>query len=296
MALDSETEVTDTEIEVDEEQQDQTTAEQEDDTTSESESEGQDTGSETEDTDEVLITIGDPPSESTEDPQQHETEAFRNLRKAHREQTARIRELERQLKAGGAKTEVELGAKPKMSDPDINFDEDVFEQRLDEWKQRKQAHDDRQRQAQEAQKQADDAWQERQAAYSTQKGVLKVKDFEDAEGNAFEALSEVQRAVILHGAENAAHVVYALGKNPAELKRIAAITEPVKFAFAIAKLEDKVKVTPRKAPPAPERVVKGQQIGGADRKLELLRAEAAKSGNFTKVIAYKRELAAKKSA
>lgn len=290
-----EAEVTDTEVEIDDEQQDQTTAEQDDDTTSEG-SEGQGTGGEADDTDEVLITIGDPPSESTDDPQQQETEALRNLRKAHREQTTRIRELERQLKAGGSKTtEVELGEKPKMSDKDINFDEDVFEQRLDEWKQRKQAHDDRQRQAQEAQKKADDAWQERLAAFNTQKSVLKVKDFEDAEGEAFAALSEVQRAVILHGAENAAHLVYALGKNPAELKRIAAITEPVKFAFAIAKLEDKVKVTTRKPPPAPERVVRGSQVGGADRRLEQLRAEAAKSGNFTKVIAYKRELAAKKA-
>lgn len=296
MALKSETEGTDTVVEVDDEQpEDQTTTEHDDDTTSEGEGgEGQGTGGEAEDNDEVLVTIGEPPSESTDDSLQHETEALRNLRKAHRDQTTRIRELERQVKAGGSKgAEVELGPKPRMADPGIDFDEETFEKRLDEWKQRKQLQDDRQRQTQDAQKQADVAWQERQAAYGTQKGALKVKDFEDAEGNAFEALTEVQRAVILHGAENAAHVVYALGKNPAELKRIAAITEPVKFAFAIAKLEDKVKVTPKKTAPPPERVVKGSakvSAGSVDKRLEALRAEAQRTGDLGPVMAYKRQL------
>jgi hypothetical protein len=90
-------------------------------------------------------------------------------------------------------------------------------------------------------------------------------------------------------------VVYALGKNPAELKRIAAITEPVKFAFAIAKLEDKVKVTPKKTAPPPERVIKGSaqiSAGSSDKRLDSLRAEAIKTGNSNKLMAYKRALKA----
>jgi hypothetical protein len=89
-----------------------------------------------------------------------------------------------------------------------------------------------------------------------------------------------------------------MGKSPAKAKELAAITDPVKFTFAIAKLEAQLKVTPRKAPPAPEKQIRsigGVPMSGAvDSTLERLRDEAAKTGDMTKVIAYKRQKAAKK--
>ena len=78
------------------------------------------------------------------------------------------------------------------------------------------------------------------------------------------------------------------GKKAAEL---ATLTDPVKFAFAVAKLEKELKVTNRRAAPAPERIVQGtgRVSGAVDSTLERLRDEAARTGNMTKVLQYKRQ-------
>ena len=70
----------------------------------------------------------------------------------------------------------------------------------------------------------------------------------------------------------------------------------MKFAFAVAKLETQLKVTQRKAATAPERTVQGtgNKSGTVDSTLERLRAEAAKSGDFTKVLQYKKSKQAAK--
>ena len=70
----------------------------------------------------------------------------------------------------------------------------------------------------------------------------------------------------------------------------------MKFSFAVAKLETQLKVTNRKAPP-PEKTVKTGtgRASAVDSTLERLREEAAKTGDMTKVIAYKRQQRAKAS-
>jgi hypothetical protein len=88
-------------------------------------------------------------------------------------------------------------------------------------------------------------------------------------------------------------VVYALGRDAARLKDLAAITDPIMFAAAISKLEGKLKVTTRNAPPPPEKKVTGSApiSGTVDSNLDRLRDEAAKTGDYTKVLAYKRQKA-----
>jgi len=84
-----------------------------------------------------------------------------------------------------------------------------------------------------------------------------------------------------------------LGKNPKKLEELSKITDPVDFAFKVAKLESQLKVTDRKAP-KPEKRVSSNKSGGisgnSDKTLDRLRDEAAKSGDYTKVTAYKRKL------
>jgi hypothetical protein len=81
------------------------------------------------------------------------------------------------------------------------------------------------------------------------------------------------------------------------VKELSSIKDPVKFAFAVAKLETQLKVSNRKAAPPPEKVVKGtgRVSGSVDSTLERLREEAAKSGDMSKVIAYKRQMRAKQN-
>jgi len=101
-----------------------------------------------------------------------------------------------------------------------------------------------------------------------------------------------QQGIVLQGSDNPALIIYALGKNTKRAKELASITDPVKFAFAVAKLETQLKVSNRKAAASPERTIAsgGTRLSGAvDSTLERLRAEAEKSGDYTKVLQYKRQ-------
>jgi len=135
-------------------------------------------------------------------------------------------------------------------------------------------------------------------SYGKDKSELKVKDFDDAEDVTQQALDVTQQGIVLQGADNPALVVYALGKNPKKAAELGSIKDPVKFAFAVAKLEKDLKVTPRKAVPPPEKTVSGNArvSGGAiDSSLDRLRIEAEKTGDYTKVIRYKAQQRAKQS-
>jgi hypothetical protein len=106
-----------------------------------------------------------------------------------------------------------------------------------------------------------------------------------------DVLNPTQLGIIVNGADNPAQLVYALGKSPAKAKELAAIKDPVKYVFAVAKLETQLKVQPRKAPPAPERVVRGNAgtATGVDNTLARLQAEADKSGDRSAVAKYLRD-------
>ena len=239
------------------------------------------------DTDEVVVSIGEdapPPEEQT-----HAPEWVRELRKTSREDKRRIRELEAKLQTT-AQTEtkpVTLGVKPKLEDHD--YDADKFEEALTTWFERKRQADDVNAKHEAEVMNQQKAWQSKLDGYGKAKAELKVKDFEDAEAVAQELFSVTQQGVVLQGADNPALVIYALGKNPKKAKELSEIKDPVKFAFAVAKLEKELKVTNRKAAPPPERIVSGtgRVSGAVDSTLERLREEAARTGNMTKVVQYK---------
>jgi hypothetical protein len=239
--------------------------------------------------DEVIVSIGEeaPPPEE----QSHAPEWVRELRKTNRELQKQNRELHSRLQTT-AQTEtkpVTLGAKPKLEDHD--YDVDQFESALAAWFDRKRQVDEvAARQEAEAVNQQK-AWQSKLDGYSKAKAELKVKNFEDAELVAQELLSITQQGIVLQGADNPALIVYALGKNLKKAKELSEITDPVKFAFAVAKLEKDLKVTNRKSAPPPERVVSGtgRSSGSVDSTLERLREEASRTGNMTKVIQYKKQ-------
>jgi hypothetical protein len=241
---------------------------------------------EPEDPEEVVVSIGEeapPPEEQTQAP-----EWVRELRKTNRELQRQNRELQNKLQTTQTETKpVVLGIKPKLEDHD--YDADKFEAALADWFERKrQADEANARQEAEVMNQLK-AWQAKLDGYGKAKAELRVKDFEDAEAVAQELFNITQQGVVLQGADNPALVVYALGKNPKKAKELSDIKDPVKFAFAVAKLEKELKVTNRRAAPAPERIVSGtgRSSGAVDSTLERLREEAARTGNMTKVIQYR---------
>ncbi|MGA1024669.1 MAG: hypothetical protein ACO3S8_08325, partial [Aquiluna sp.] len=225
----------------------------------------------TEESDEITVSIGEespPPEESAAAP-----EWVRELRKSHREAQRKIREYEQRLQTLQA-TEtkpVALGAKPKLEDYD--YDSDKFEQALDAWHERKRQVAEVEAKAKAAQEEQAKAWQTKLESYGKAKAELKVRDYDDAEELAQQTLSVVQQGVILQGADNPALVVYALGKNPKKAKELSSIADPVKFAFAVAKLEKELKVQNRKSAPPPEKTIQssGRISGSVDSTLERLR-------------------------
>ena len=250
---------------------------------------GADEGDNEGDDDEVIVSIGEetPPTEE----EKHAPGWVRELRKSYREVQREKRELEEKLKAV-TQTEtkpVTLGKKPSLEDHD--YDSDAYEAALTAWFDKKRQADEAEAKVKAEAENQQKAWQSKLETYGKAKAELKVKDFEDAEANVQESFSVTQQGILLQGSDNPALVIYALGKNPTKAKELATINDPVKFAFAVAKLETQLKVTNRKAAPPPEGTIRGtgRVSGAVDSTLERLRADAERTGDFTKVMQYKRQ-------
>lgn len=240
--------------------------------------------------DETVVTIGDEPPGEDDLELDKAPEWVRELRKNHRETQRQLREANEKLVAvSGAEIKPPvLGEKPTLESCD--YDAEKFETELTSWHQRKLAADEESRKKQDDEKAAKAAWQAKLDAYGQAKAKLKVKNVDEVEAIMQETLSTTQQGVILQGADNPALLIYALGKNLKKAKELAAIKDPVKFAFAVAKLETQLKVTTRKAP-APEEKISGSGpiSGSVDSQLARLRSDAEKTGDYTKVNEYKRQ-------
>lgn len=229
-----------------------------------------------------------------DEPDEEEKEApgwVKKVRKVNRKLESENRRLKRELEqrsTAAEKPPVEVGEKPTLKS--VGYDDKKYEKALAEYYERKrqaeQYEAEKARKVEEQQKK----WQEKLQRYVTQKQAHGFRDFEDAEELVANTFSDTQQGIIVQGAEDSALVIYALGKNPKKLEELAKESDPVTFAFKVAKLESQLKVKDKKAP-SPERRVKGAKSGGLsgteDQTLERLRAEAAKTGDYTKVRRYK---------
>lgn len=238
-------------------------------------------------TEDLSVTFGD---EKPAEPDTAPAPAWvREVRKQNRELQKQNRELQRRLSETTTETQpVVLPKKPTLEDHD--YDAAKFEAALLSWTEKKRAVDEAEaRKKADAEKGAAD-WQAKLAAYGQAKTGLKVADFEDAEAAAQTLFDVTQQGIIIQGAENPALLVYALGKDEKRAKELAAIKDPVKFTWALAKLEATMRVNRRSAP-APEKPVAGSAKPGAgNAHLDRLRAEAERTGDYSKVVAYRTQL------
>lgn len=218
----------------------------------------------------------------------------RKLRAEIRARDERLAALERGAQPQPQK--IEVGEKPTLESCD--YDEAKFETELDAWKERKAEADKAQVEAQKQQDAAKAEWAEELAGFERKKAALKVRDFEASEDVVSASLSQIQQAVLIRAADDAAKVVYALGRYPEKLAALQAIQDPIKFAAALVKLEGTLKVTTRRKAPEPEGVARGSGPlrTGEDKVLARLEAEADRTGDRTKVVQYKRQLRSKAQA
>ena len=224
-----------------------------------------------------------------------EPEHFREVRRKYREAQKRIKELEATTVA--APSIPQLRAKPTAEDHD--YDNDAFAADLEKWFEEKRGHDQREAEHKTVAERAEQRWQQRLTFYDEGKEKLAAPDYEDAEATVADILApafpginaeDVRMGIIKQGARDPAALVYALGKNPAKAKELAAIEDPVEFAWKAALVEAGMKVVRSGKAPPPERKIGGTVPGVAgalDNTLERLRAEAEKTNDYSKLRAYK---------
>lgn len=251
---------------------------------------------ETSEDEEFVITVGDEEPEPSDDDDFSGKPApawVKDLRKQSREDKKRIKELEAQVQqAKPADKPIEVGPKPKLAD--FDYDEDQFETAVEQWHERKRQVEQQQAAKQAEEEKAKQAWQAKMQSYEErrQNVASKVRDFEEVEEAAKDKLTATQQGILIHAAENPELILYHLGKNPKKAQELSEITDPIQFAFAAAKLDSQMKIQTRKPATQPEKKPSGSAglAGAVDQKLAQLEAKAAKTGDRTELIKYKKSL------
>jgi DNA repair exonuclease SbcCD ATPase subunit len=245
---------------------------------------------------ELVVSIGEdaPPQLEEDGP------VIRRLRKIDREKDREIKELKRKLEAITAPEQKQDALPPKPTLQDFDYDEEAKDKALEAWLELKRKADEAKDAEQKQQEAAQAAWDAKLATYQKRKQSL-ARDADDAEAALLDALSakwghqqaQQRLAMLVEAADDPAQLVYALGKIPGRAKELAEIESVVRFVAVASKMESQVKLTKRQPAAAPEKPMTGTApvgVGGTDATLDRLYAEAARTGNMTKVIAYKRQL------
>lgn len=251
---------------------------------------------EAEATEEVIISLGDPPADAGEPDagKPKESSVITKLRQKLRDADRQLREAKLEKEAQAKATDApQLGPKPKLED--FDYDPDKLVDAMEAWVLRKREVEDHQRKAREAQEAEAKAFEAKRKKYRQDLEALPVRDAEEVHEQVAGTLSPIQQGIILHIAADPAKLVYALGKSPADLDRLSKLTDHLQLAAEIARLESKVMTTKRTpAAPTPEKRLSGvgSAAGATDRKLEQLRKDAERTGDFSEVMRYKRSLKA----
>ena len=243
---------------------------------------------------EVDITLGEESLTAPDQEEQAAPEWVKDLRKSHRQTQKENRELQRKVEELSTAPVPQAAPQQITTKPTLeafDYDSEKFEEALSGYyKQEREREQAQAQQEAELQRQAQ-ARQQQLDAYEKSKAELKREDYLEAEDEVVAVLDPMQQDIILQAAKNPALAVYALGKSKDKAKELSKIKDPVKFAFELGKLENQLKVSPRKkAAPAPEaKITAGGK--GEDTTLDKLRAK----GNFKDIVAYRRKLRSQKT-
>lgn len=210
-------------------------------------------------------------------------EWVKNTRNENRELKRQLRELQKQQ---GQPEQQTLREKPTLDAHE--YDSDAYEQDYAAWLSEKSQHDA----AVQAEQQKYQQYRDR---YKSDVDAIKIKapDYDEVESSVVDVLSEQQQGLLQMAADNPAKMVYALGKNsPAQLERLSKLDE-VQFVKQIALMEQQMSSkTKSRNPnkPKPKTHELEGAAGGADTQLAKLESEADKTGDRSKVAAYKRKM------
>lgn len=255
----------------------------------EQDADGEEAESEDDSADDALDFSFDDDSDSDEkDPfaGQKAPQWIKDTRKENRELKRQLRQLQQQQ---GIHEQQVLREKPTLDDHD--YDSDAFEQDYAQWLTEKQqvdaqVHAERQK------------YQQYHERYKADVDAIKAKapDYDEVELSVVDVLSEQKQGLLQMLVDNPAKVVYALGKNsPAQLERLSKLDD-IQFAKQIVLMEQqmssKTKSRNQNKPKPKTHELEGA-AGGADTRLAKLEAEADRTGDRSKVAAYKKQMKSK---
>lgn len=233
---------------------------------------------------EVVVSFGDEPEEGVE-----ETPLIKQLRDQNRQQARELKRLRGSPPSNDADPEPTIPEEPELEA--FDYDPDKFKEANRAREKALLAHMDwKQRNAERtaAQQRAAD---EQAKQTEQQKRALGVTDFETRAATVKDRLTEQQLAVLINASDNPAKMLYALGRSETRLEELAGIDNLAKFAARAGQMEKDIRVS-KKTAPAPESRVRGATastaVTGSDKELAKLEAEAAKTGDRSKLAAYRR--------
>lgn len=238
--------------------------------------------------DELVVTIE---GEEQEEEEKQAPNWVKELRRKNREDQRKIRELEEKLAQGNAPAHSDdPGKEPELED--FDYDADAFKAAFKEWTAKKAQVEQKKEAIRRQQEEAAKEWQAVQETYAKGKARFPKEKMAEAEEEVVSVLSGPRQAMLMDMADDSAQLVIALGSSPETLRKLASIKSDAKFIKELAKVEMNVKVQPKKTPPPPERTISGsgKTPGATANKLDSLRAEAEKSGDYSKYFAEKRRL------
>lgn len=250
----------------------------------EQDADGEEAESQDDSADDALDFSFDDDEDGEKDPfaGQQAPEWVKQVRQENRELKRQLRERQQQEQS----RQQVLREKPTLDDHD--YDSDAFEQDYAQWLQEKQQID--------AQVQAErQKYQQYHERYKADVDAIKAKapDYDEVELSVIDVLSEQKQGLLQMLVDNPAKVVYALGKNsPAQLERLSKLDD-IQFAKQIVLMEQQMSSkTKSRNPnkPKPKTHELEGAAGGADTRLAKLEAEADRTGDRSKVAAYKKQM------
>jgi hypothetical protein len=170
---------------------------------------------------ELIVTIGEetPPQEEIDE--NSAPDWVRKVRANDREKTRKLRQTERELEETRQKLasyeqqkQTQLGPKPTLEACD--YDADLFERRLDAWKERKAVADRQQAETREAEAKLQEHFNSKFETYNARKKEVAAKhfrDFDEVEETVLHALNDTKRGLLLAHAKDPALLFYAIGKK-----------------------------------------------------------------------------------
>lgn len=221
--------------------------------------------------------------------------AMKALRAAQKEAARRVKELERQLAAVTAPKVEEEDPGPKPTAADAGFDDEKLVDMVIAWKEKVDRVEAKKAEALAKQTAAQEAFKQRQIDYVTAERALPISEEEKnrSKSAVMAALNDTKQAILLRNlsGEEAARVVYALGKSPSKLDELAKM-DADQFAFNLAKIAGSVKMERKPAPV--ETPLKGGGTGGIGlgswkARLEAAEKKAERTGDRTEVARLRRE-------